>query len=157
MDIEIREITYGSAEYQLELALRTKVLREPLGLKFKPEDLAREKDDFHLGVFSGGKLLGCLILTRLSENTMKMRQVAVDPSTQGVGIGKKLVQASEEKCRELGISTLELSARDTAVSFYLGLGYEVYGEPFEEVTIPHRRMRKVLPNIAEQKRRLNSF
>jgi len=37
-----------------------------------------------------------------------------------------------------------LHARETAVSFYTELGYEVFGEPFVEVTVPHRKMRKTL-------------
>jgi len=37
-----------------------------------------------------------------------------------------------------------LSARDTAIPFYERLKYNVEGEPFEEVTIPHRLMAKNL-------------
>jgi predicted GNAT family N-acyltransferase len=37
-----------------------------------------------------------------------------------------------------------LNARDTAIPFYLHLGYELVGEPFVEVGIPHRKMRKAL-------------
>ena len=37
-----------------------------------------------------------------------------------------------------------LHARQTAVPFYERLGYETYGEPFVEVTIPHIAMRMAL-------------
>jgi predicted GNAT family N-acyltransferase len=144
MRLAIREIIHGSAEYEQEVRLRSKVLREPLGLRFTPEELSREAGDIHLGAFSEDTLLGCLILSPRPDRVMKMRQVAVDSSSQGLGIGKYLVLYSEERSRQLGFSTLELNARETAVSFYLGLGYEVYGEPFVEVTLPHRKMRKSL-------------
>jgi predicted GNAT family N-acyltransferase len=37
-----------------------------------------------------------------------------------------------------------LHARETAVPFYLKLGYEVVGGQFEEVGIPHFKMEKKL-------------
>jgi len=37
-----------------------------------------------------------------------------------------------------------LHAREAAIPFYLRLGYELEGEPFTEVGIPHRRMVKLL-------------
>ena len=56
-----------------------------------------------------------------------------------------MVRFSEELAIDKGFDKMVLSARDTAVSFYLRLGYELVGEPFEEVTIPHRKMLKLLP------------
>lgn len=35
-----------------------------------------------------------------------------------------------------------LHARDSALDFYLSLGYSIVGDPFEEVGIPHHRMEK---------------
>ena len=73
-----------------------------------------------------------------------MRQVAVEPDLQGQGIGAEMVRLSEQVGSEKGFTEMILHARDTAVAFYLRLGYEIVGEPFEEVTIPHREMRKPL-------------
>ncbi|RYG29002.1 GNAT family N-acetyltransferase, partial [bacterium] len=70
-------------------------------------------------------------------NVWKIRQVAVDPMEQGKGLGAALMRAIEPLCDEI-----YLHARDTAVPFYLRLGYQIVGEPFEEVGIPHRAMRK---------------
>jgi predicted GNAT family N-acyltransferase len=75
---------------------------------------------------------------------VKMRQVAVTPQAQGKGIGKMLVDWSETFAREHLFTTMQLHARDTAVPFYLQLGYETYGDPFTEVSIPHRSMQKQL-------------
>ena len=38
-----KEIVFGTAEYRLECGLRHAVLREPLGLSFTAEELAKEK------------------------------------------------------------------------------------------------------------------
>lgn len=141
---DVKPIEVGSPEYRLELDLRMKILRRPLGLTFSPDDLEKERTDVHLGAFDGATLLGCLILTPLSASTIKMRQVAVDDHLQGKGVGRALVEACELKARALGHQVIELNARDTAVPFYLRLGYERVGDPFTEVTIPHHKMRKRL-------------
>ena len=73
-----------------------------------------------------------------------MRQVAVDESYQSKGIGRALVEYCEQVARDEQFTEIILHARETAVAFYLKLGYEVYGEPFIEVGIPHRNMRKFI-------------
>jgi len=146
MEIECRQYEYGSADYKIALALRTKVLRDPLGLKFDPADLARESGSFHFGAYEGKNLVGTLILAPVEDDaeSLKMRQVAVDDSVQSKGVGKALVKFSEHFARQNGFKRIELHARDTAVPFYLALGYEKFGEMFYEVTIPHLEMIKVL-------------
>ena len=135
---------FGSPEQLASIELRKRVLRWPLGLDFTPEQLAAEMNEFHLLALDGDQLIACLVLTPQSKDTIKMRQVAVEPDWQGKGVGKKLVEFSERIAREKGFSKMVLNARDTAVPFYLKLDYEIEGEPFEEVTIPHRRMVKEL-------------
>jgi ribosomal protein S18 acetylase RimI-like enzyme len=71
-----------------------------------------------------------------------MRQVAVSDKHQGLGVGRALVDFSEKYAGDNGYSKISMHARESAVGFYLKLGYEVEGEPFEEVTIPHRSMFK---------------
>lgn len=48
----------------------------------------------------------------------------VKSSYRGLGIGRDLVLALESKAKELGVTALYLSA-DTAVDFYLKLGWQV--------------------------------
>lgn len=141
--LSIKEITYGSVEYQLEIELRSRVLREPLGLQFTEKELAKDVQDIHLGAFQDSQLVGCVILSPLNQHQVKMRQVAVDFKVQGQGVGRKLVKAFEIKAQQLGFSEIHLNARETAISFYLRLGYIVYGEAFMEVKIPHRQMKKI--------------
>jgi predicted N-acetyltransferase YhbS len=138
------EAVYGSSEYRQSIDLRRRVLRIPLGLDFTPEQLEAERVDFHLVAVRDGRVAACMVLTALSIHEVKMRQVAVEPELQGRGIGRTLVHFSEVFAREKGFSRMVLNARDTAVPFYLGLNYELEGEPFVEVSIPHRHMAKAL-------------
>lgn len=144
LNIRLQEIKHGSVEYALTIALRDRVLRHPLGLYFTPEQLEEEKNEFHLSAWQGNELLGCLVLKPIDAYIVKMRQVAVSPQAQGQGIGKMLVAWSETFAREHLFTNMQLHARDSAVDFYLQLGYEVFGEPFTEVSIPHRAMHKQL-------------
>jgi predicted GNAT family N-acyltransferase len=144
MEISLQRIAHGSAEYEAAVALRYRILRQPLGLDFSPEQLAAEAADIHLAAFAEERLIGCLLLTAVSNEEVKMRQVAVEESFRGQGIGSRLVAFAEQVAREHGYRTMSLHAREEAVPFYLRLGYETVGDPFIEITIPHREMRKVL-------------
>ncbi|HJW08141.1 MAG TPA: GNAT family N-acetyltransferase [Holophagaceae bacterium] len=137
-------IEHGSADYAAEVALRDEVLRKPLGLSFTPEQLAAESDSRHLLAWDGDALVGCLLLTPRGNGIIQMRQVAVSPTRQGGGVGRALVVEAERRAAELGCTRMMLHARDTAVAFYLRLGYHAGGEPFVEVGIPHREMEKEL-------------
>ena len=73
-----------------------------------------------------------------------MRQVAVRPDRQGMGIGTSLVGYSETFARSHGFRNMMLHARETVVPFYLRLGYRKVGAMFLEATLPHFEMRKAL-------------
>ena len=138
-------IPFNSEMYFKTISLRYEVLRRPLGLEFSSEQLIKECNDFHLaGIDENGNLHCCLVLTPVDLMTIKMRQVVVENTMQGKGIGGKLVEYSEELAKEKGYKVMILHARESAVEFYKKHHYEVVGELFEEVSIPHRFMRKTL-------------
>jgi len=141
----IQEIAFGTPEYDESVGLRYKILRLPLGLEFDPKSLSEEYNHFHLGYYdSQYRLIACLILNDLGEPVVKMRQVAVDEHVQGQGIGAKLVAKSEEIAKEYDVGEIMCHARKTAVPFYLKLGYQIVGDEFLEVKIPHYKMIKSL-------------
>jgi predicted GNAT family N-acyltransferase len=143
-DLEIREIDFGSSEYEAELRLRQAVLRTPLGLELGGQDTATDDVELHLGAFMGEKLVGVVMMRILPSSQVQMRQVAIDSATQGTGVGRKLIEAFEESAREEGASEIVMDARVTAQGFYEKLGYETLTEPFILRTIPHVKMRKRL-------------
>jgi predicted GNAT family N-acyltransferase len=143
-EVVLRELTFGSADYDASVVLRTLVLREPLRLHPTPDEREGDRELRHLGAFEGDRLVACLMLQDLGSGQVKMRQVAVDFHRQRHGVGTKLVRYSESVARDLGFREMVLHARESAVAFYERLEYEVYGEPFIEVTVPHREMKKRL-------------
>ena len=142
--ITIQRIQHGTEIFDAMVKLRLSILREPLGLKFTSEELDAERSDILIGAFHNDELIGCLVLTRLSDTAMKMRQVAVHPNFRNLGIGRMLVEKCEETAKSEGCYEMELHARISAIPFYLRLGYTLRGDEFEEVTIPHQTMFKIL-------------
>ena len=140
----LKIIDHGSKEYQKMVDLRFEILRKPLGLKFAPEELEREKEDILIGAFDDDKILACCLITKVDPLTCKLRQMAVLNSQQGKGIGFTMMNFAENVARDRGYKTMTMHARKTAIGFYEKLGYKITGNEFMEVTIPHFIMQKKL-------------
>ena len=140
----LKIIDHGSKEYKQMVDLRYDILRKPLGLSFTPEELEREKGDILIGAFDDEKILACCLLTKMDDASCKLRQMAVQNSQQGKGIGATMMNFAENVARDRGYRVLAMHARKTAAGFYEKLGYKVAGDEFEEVTIPHYVMQKKL-------------
>ena len=135
-------IEFDSEEYIETVALRYKVLREPLGLDYSKEALENDANEYHIAASQENRIIGILLLRPLNDNVVKMRQVAVHPDFQGQGIGQKLVEYSETFARNIGFETIELHAREVALKFYKSQSYSVVGNQFQEIGIPHFKMTK---------------
>jgi|ERR1043165_274265 predicted GNAT family N-acyltransferase len=144
MNPVVKTFRYKSPEYDAALELRDKILRKPLGLVFTEDELKKDAHDIHMGLFDGDRVLACLTLTETPDGRMKMRQVAVDDAVQGTGLGSKLSTAAEQLAKERGFNTMFCHARKVAAPFYLKLGYQIVGDEFTEVNIPHYVMEKQL-------------
>jgi predicted GNAT family N-acyltransferase len=138
------QVQYGAKEYDEALALRSEVLRAPLGLELGREELDDEKDSFHLVSWRDNAIVACLVLMPQSKKQLKMRQLAVRENCRGEGVGHALVSYAESFALDHSYKEIVLHARETALGFYEKMGYEVEGECFIEVTIPHFFMRKNL-------------
>lgn len=87
MQVEIKQIQTTSEDYNQELNLRNEVLRKPLGRNLFDENLGAEINDFHIGAFGNQKLIAVLVLTKVDNSILKMRQVAVDSVFQSQEVG----------------------------------------------------------------------
>lgn len=146
------ETEYGSSVQRASVDLRDRILRQPLGLQFSEEDLAKEAGDHHLVCLDGDNVVGVILMRPVNAHVIKMRQVAVEAGDQRKGIGTRMVLFAEGFCREKGYSTIEMHARLEAVPFYERLGYRTSGEQFIEVGIPHVRMFRDLDTANGQER-----
>jgi len=136
----LKLIDYGTKEYQQMVNMRNEILRKPLGLNFSTDELENEKDEILIGAFEDEKMLGCCMLIKMTNKTVRLRQMAVMNNLRGKGIGRALMNFAENIAMDLGYRTITMHARKTAIGFYEKLGYSVVGEEFFEVTIPHFEM-----------------
>ena len=143
-DVALSFIQPGHPLYAGELDLRFRVLREPLGYTRAQVAFPFEADSVHLVAHQGDTVLGCVLFNPEDAHGGRLFQMAVSPDLQGQGLGARLVRSLEEELRRRGFTHVHLHARAPVVPFYERLGYAVYGEPFTEVGIPHRHMRKTL-------------
>ncbi len=141
----IKMISFGSDLYMRSVMFRTRMLRTPLGLPMREEDTSGEETQLHfIALSEDERIIGSTVLKPLGEGRIKLRQMAVDHSTQNTGTGRKLVSFAENHARIVGMIYMEMHARMSAVGFYEKLGYHVEGESFIEVTVPTIRMTKKL-------------
>jgi predicted GNAT family N-acyltransferase len=141
---ELQFITPKDGRYALELELRFRVLREPLGFTRKDVAFPFEEESLHLVAIEGGEVVGCVLFHPESADHGRLFQMAVTPLRQRSGLGAALVNALEAQLRARGYREVHLHARTHVVPFYERLGYSTFGEPFDEVGVPHRHMRKRL-------------
>lgn len=139
--MEIKQIEWNSEAYKKALELRDKVLRQPLGMSIYDDPLEAEKNDLHIIVMEGTQVIGVCFYRTIDQETMQMKQVAVDPSFRNRHAGKEMFMQSIQKLKPLHVKTIMVHARENALGFYQKLGFEECGNPFLEVGIRHHLLK----------------
>ncbi|HEA30482.1 MAG TPA: GNAT family N-acetyltransferase [Leeuwenhoekiella sp.] len=104
----------------------------------------------HLGAFTEGKLVGIasfMVDTNdyFHGKQYRLRGMAVLPEFRGMGYGKKLVTHGENLLQQKECDILWFNAREIALKFYNGQGFNIKGAPFEISTVgTHHVMYKKL-------------
>lgn len=140
--MEFSTIDFLSEEYKEMVVLRDKILREPIGLMLTEKDKTEESDDTFCICKEKDILCGCCILTKEDDLSVRLRQMAVDTSFQGKGVGAALLDFAEQIVRERKLKHISLHARISAKDFYAKYGYKVRGGIFKEVGLDHVEMYK---------------
>jgi predicted GNAT family N-acyltransferase len=143
--MELRFIQPDDALYAQELELRFKVLREPLGHARSDVLFPFEHDSLHLVALDRGRqVVGCVLFHPEHPTFGRLFQMAVASPERGRGLGRELVRRLESELARRGVREVHLHARANVVRFYEQLGYQIHGEPFVEVSVLHRSMRREL-------------
>lgn len=87
-----------------------------------------------------------LVGTGRLEPAGKIARVAVLPQYRGTGAGEAIVLRLLDLAAERGHHEVYLNAQASARGFYERLGFRVDGPEFDEVGIPHQRMRRAVGN-----------
>jgi hypothetical protein len=108
-----------------------------------PESL--EWDEFdsvavHFLATKDGQAIGCVRLLP----TGHVGRMAVLPQWRRKGIGRQLLDACEDRARQLQLDQIRLSAQVSAIPFYTAAGYALSSGTYMDAGIPHRDMYKDL-------------
>lgn len=90
---------------------------------------------------TSGQAFGTARLLQPSVGVAKVGRMAVLPNQRGRGFGRRLLQALISTARQRGDHEVVLSAQLSAEGLYAKFGFEIMGEPYDEVGIPHVAMR----------------
>jgi len=93
-----------------------------------------------------GSLLGALVLVDTNEGLL-IDNVAVDPASQGMGVGRLLLEFAEAEARRLGLVSIYLSTNEKMTenqALYSRIGYVVFDHRVVN-GYPRVFMRKQLP------------
>ncbi len=119
-------------EIQKILDLRYRILRKPWNQSIESATDDLEKDSFNAYIKNEhGDIMACGRLQINSPDVGQIRFMAVDDAYQGKGCGKLILQSLEKKAKEIGLSEVELQARENAVNFYKNNGYVIVEESFK--------------------------
>jgi GNAT superfamily N-acetyltransferase len=121
--------------------LRRDVLRPGGTLAPSPYDLMAET--VHVGAFDGDTVVGCASVFpephEDEKQAWRLRGMAVEPSRQGEGIGRLVLEAAIEAAAQAGAPLLWATGRVTAMEFYQRLGWLAVGDVFSygPADLPH--------------------
>jgi predicted GNAT family N-acyltransferase len=142
--MNIRIIQHNSNEYEQMMALRISELLTPIGVPASYIEKEKEKYDILIGAFENNELIGCCILSPKNDETIQLRQMAVKTNYRGRRIGAEIIEFAEKVAKENNYAILMMHARNGVVGFYKKNGYQITGNEFFEVGIPHYKMQKQL-------------
>jgi N-acetylglutamate synthase-like GNAT family acetyltransferase len=140
----IKQIDHGSNDYLQMINLRDNILRRPLGLTFSHDELMAEINDVLIVCKDDDTIVGCCIFTKIDNETVRLRQMAVADNMQRRGVGASIINFAENLAKDKGYTKIILHARDAVIGFYEKFGYSISGTQFIEVNIPHHLMQKSL-------------
>lgn len=135
--VTLRPATWQQDAESLKLVRRRVFVEEQSVPESEEWDAADPTSRHVLAFVSGSDPVG----TGRLESSGKIGRVAVLREWRGAGIGAEIVRYLVNQATELGIESVYLHAQTAAAGFYRRLGFRAEGPEFDEVGIPHVRMR----------------
>ncbi len=95
-----------------------------------------------LAMAEDGSAIGCARI--LSDGSIG--RMAVLPAWRKQGVGRALLQAAIELCRQNGWFDIHVSAQSHALAFYEQAGFHGIGDEYMDAGIPHQAMKLHISN-----------
>ncbi len=144
MDILMKNIEYGTEEYEKSIDIRNEAFRKPWGLDIRNEDLSGDKNMDMYGGYLNDVMIATIFLTEDKDKTARVKSVAILQEYRVSGLGTYLMNFIEDLAIKRGYTKVNLMGRVSVEGFYHKLGYKTLSQPFDYNTIPHIDMEKYL-------------
>ncbi len=83
-----------------------------------------------LGALRESVVLGAIVITPLTHEAWEIKNLAVQPAHQGQGIGKELIRAALDTCRNRGAREVWIGTGNSSISqlaLYQKMGFRIAG------------------------------
>lgn len=127
--------------YQDARTIRHHVFVEEQGIAETDEFDGTDSDTIHFVGYVNGEPV-VTARTTVTKKGVHIQRVATEKAARHHGYAKQLLEYLLDQPMFEDAPMFYLGAQKTAIGFYQTLGFEEYGEPFEEVGIPHVNMRR---------------
>ena len=136
--ITVSTVSWSDKQAELTCVRRAVFIEE----QNVPESIELDDRDSNCAHVLASDELGNPIGTARMDRSGKIGRMAVLPEHRGRGVGARMLEAIMEHGRSSGITDFHLSAQVSAAGFYRKMGFETYGEQFQEAGITHINMRR---------------
>ena len=116
--------------------IRSKVLRANSNYEYCKFEGDERLESIHIGVYKNQKIVAGVSLIKNKStkidllNCYQLRGMCVLYDYQKKSIGQKLLEYSEETCRNLNVNYIWMNAREKATGFYTKFNYKSLGDAF---------------------------
>ncbi|BAY77825.1 GCN5-related N-acetyltransferase [Nostoc linckia NIES-25] len=131
-------------EFPAIAAIRKSVFQEEQGVDPALEFDGKDETSYHLIAYLDNKAVGTTRIRYLDDASAKIERLAVLSTARGQGIGKKIMENALLFLASKNIREVVIHSQEYMKYLYQKLGFVEEGEIFEEVGIPHVKMRKSL-------------
>ena len=133
----------GKKDFENCYNVRKKVFIEEQGFAEETEFDDIDGMAHHLLAYDDGRAVATARLFDEGQG-FHCGRICILKESRGKNLGLILMSEIDKKAKELGATSLELSAQVRAVPFYERAGYLKYGEEYLDEHCPHIMMKKVL-------------
>ncbi len=137
--LTVSDVSWDEAGDEL-FALRCEVFVDEQKVPLEEELDDDDPPSRHVLARLGEEVVGCGRLTPSGA----IGRMAVKRSVRGRGVGRAIIERLLAIAAEEGRRSLVLSAQVHALDFYARFGFVAEGPVYDEVDIPHRKMRREL-------------
>ena len=130
--MEFRFVEVDTPEYKQGLLVREELFFKEFPNAQELLNDTHEQESIHLVAIENQKVIGTGRLT-IQDNKAIISQMTVLPNFQKQQVGQQLLHYLLDKALKLNITTVELSARITALDFYKKYNFIPVGEVYASV------------------------